>query len=81
MASGTPVVAAAAGALPETCGDAAVLVEPDDFAAALTRLVGDDTERDRLRAAGLARAAQFSWDATARAVDALFLGDSRVGPA
>jgi glycosyltransferase involved in cell wall biosynthesis len=81
MASGTPVVAAAAGALPETCGDAAVLVEPDEFAAALTRLVGDDAERDRLRAAGLARATQFSWDATARAVDALFLGDSRVGPA
>jgi glycosyltransferase involved in cell wall biosynthesis len=73
MASGTPVVAAAAGALPETCGDAALLVEPDGeaFAAALAYLVHDRGERDRLRAAGIGRAAAFSWDATARAVDAL----------
>jgi glycosyltransferase involved in cell wall biosynthesis len=77
MASGTPVVAADAGALPETCGGAAVLAEPEGeaFAAALTRLVGDDAERERFRAAGLERAAAFSWDATARAVDAL-LSDS-----
>ena len=73
MASGTPVVAAAAAALPETCGGAAVLAEPDGdaFAAALTTLLGDDVERARLRAAGLERAATFSWDATARAVDEL----------
>jgi glycosyltransferase involved in cell wall biosynthesis len=73
MASGTPVVAAAAGALPETCGGAALLAEPDGeaFAAALGRLAGDAAERERLRAAGLDRAAGFSWDATARAVDAL----------
>jgi glycosyltransferase involved in cell wall biosynthesis len=82
MASGAPVVAAAAGALPQTCGDAAVLAEPDGeaFAAALTRLLGDDAERARLRAAGLARAAKFSWDATARAVDALLAGGPRVTP-
>jgi len=50
-----------------------VLAEPDGeaFAAALTALVGDERERARLRAAGLERAAGFSWDATARAVDAL----------
>jgi glycosyltransferase involved in cell wall biosynthesis len=73
MASGTPVVAAAAGALPEMCGGAAVLAEPDGeaFAAALTGLLGDDAERERLRAAGVERAAGFSWDATARAIDAL----------
>jgi glycosyltransferase involved in cell wall biosynthesis len=73
MAAGTPVVAAAAGALPETCGGAALLAEPDGeaFAAALTALVADDGGRARLRAAGLERAAGFSWDATARAVDAL----------
>ena len=80
MACGTPVVAAAVGALPETCGDAAVLAEPDGdaFAAALTQLVRDDAALARLRAAGPKRAAQFSWDGTARAVDALLLGDSRV---
>ena len=73
MACGTPVVAARAGALPDTCGGAAVLAEPDGeaFAAALSELLRDAAARERLRAAGLARAAEFSWDATARAVDAL----------
>jgi glycosyltransferase involved in cell wall biosynthesis len=73
MASGTPVVAAATTALPETCGGAAMLVEPDGeaFAATLTTLLRDSGERERLRAAGLERAAGFSWEATARAVDAL----------
>jgi glycosyltransferase involved in cell wall biosynthesis len=73
MACGTPVVAADAAALPETCGGAAVLAPPDgeSFAAALTALLGDDAERERLRAAGLARAAGFGWDRTARAIDQL----------
>jgi glycosyltransferase involved in cell wall biosynthesis len=76
MACGTPVVAAQAGALPETCGGAARLAAPDGeaFAAALAALLGDEAEQRRLRAAGLERAAQFSWDATARAVDALVSG-------
>jgi glycosyltransferase involved in cell wall biosynthesis len=74
MACGTPVVAADAAALPETCGGAALLAAPDGevFAAALTDLLGDAGARERLRAAGLGRAAGFSWDRTARAVDALF---------
>jgi len=73
MAGGTPVVAAAAGALPETCAGAAILAAPsgEAFAAALTRLLGDEAERARLRACGLARAQRFSWEATARAVDAV----------
>jgi glycosyltransferase involved in cell wall biosynthesis len=73
MACGTPVVAADAAALPETCGGAARLAPPEGeaFAAALTALLGDGAERARLRAAGSARAARFGWDATARALDAL----------
>jgi glycosyltransferase involved in cell wall biosynthesis len=74
MACGTPVVAADRAALPETCGDAALLVDPDD-GAALTRAVRiaatDPAAREALRAAGLRRAAQFSWDRTAASVDAL----------
>ena len=53
MASGTPVVAANRAALPEICGDAALLVDPDDpdaFADALLRASGP--ERERLTAAG-----------------------------
>ena len=68
MASGTPVVAANRGALPETCGDAALVVEPDDFAdAALEAL-----DNDRLIAAGLDRAARFTWERTARETDQAF---------
>jgi glycosyltransferase involved in cell wall biosynthesis len=74
MASGTPVVAANRTALPETCADAAILAEPEAFASALTSLVADEGERARLRAAGVERAARFTWDATARAVDALVSG-------
>ena len=73
MACGTPVMAADAAALPETCGGAALLAAPDGeaFAAALTGLLGDHGARERLRASGLERAAGFSWGRTARAVDAL----------
>ena len=67
MASGTPVVAANRGALPETCGDAALIVEPEDFAAAAVAAV--TTESERLTKAGLARAARFTWERTARATD------------
>ena len=49
------------------------------FAAALGALLRDPAERERLRAAGLARAAAFSWDATAYAVDAL-LSDAGASP-
>jgi glycosyltransferase involved in cell wall biosynthesis len=65
MASGTPVVATPSSSIPEVAGDAAILVEPDAAALAvgIERAVA---ERDRLRAAGLERAAQFSWAETAR---------------
>jgi glycosyltransferase involved in cell wall biosynthesis len=71
MASGTPVLAARTGALPETCGGAARLVEPGEWETALTGVLADGQERRRLRAAGLARAAGFSWARTARELDAL----------
>lgn len=74
MAAGVPVVAADRAALPETAGGAALLADPDDrvaLAAALRRAVADDALRDRLRAAGLERAAVFTWARAARAVDAL----------
>lgn len=70
MACGTPVVAARAAALPETCGDAALLVDPDDhegFADALVAAVGD---RDRWAARGAAHVRERSWDRTADAVHA-----------
>ena len=73
MACGTPVVAADAAALPETCGDAALYADPRDptaIAAAVERALEPGTAT-RLRGAGLRRAAAFSWDRTAREVDAV----------
>jgi glycosyltransferase involved in cell wall biosynthesis len=70
MASGTPVVASARAALPEVCGGAAILANPDDpdaFAEALLRAIGP--ERERLVAAGLERAASFDWNKSARLTD------------
>jgi glycosyltransferase involved in cell wall biosynthesis len=66
MASGTPVIAARTGALPEIAGDAAVLVEPES-PTALARGIEDAlTDRERLIAAGLERARLFTWAETAR---------------
>jgi glycosyltransferase involved in cell wall biosynthesis len=71
MASGTPVVAAATTALPETCGDAAILADPDPEAFSQALIAAVQAPREELVTAGLGRARAFSWDATARAVDAL----------
>jgi glycosyltransferase involved in cell wall biosynthesis len=74
MACGTPVVAADRAALPETCGDAALLVDPDDGAAlagAILAAATDPDVRDRLRGAGLRRAAEFGWARSAASTDAL----------
>jgi glycosyltransferase involved in cell wall biosynthesis len=68
MARGCPVVLARAGALPETGGEAAAYFDPGDsgeLAAAIEQVVGDRAERERLSAAGRARAAQFSWERAA----------------
>ena len=70
MASGTPVVAANAGALPETCGNAALLVDPrDERAIADAVLEAATDERDRLARAGRERAAAFSWHRAAQETD------------
>jgi glycosyltransferase involved in cell wall biosynthesis len=69
MASGTPVVAAPDPAIQEIADDAAVFAEPGDLADGVRRALAD---RDRLVAAGLRRAARFSWDETARRTLAVY---------
>jgi glycosyltransferase involved in cell wall biosynthesis len=69
MATGTPVIASNCGALPEICGDAAILVDPCDVHAikdGLEVILTNDGCRDSLRQKGLARAGQFSWEKTAQ---------------
>jgi len=66
MACGVPAVAARIGGLIEVGGDGCAWVDdPSDvpaWAQALQRGVEDEPLRERLRAAGPARAGAFSWD-------------------
>ncbi|HWH10213.1 MAG TPA: glycosyltransferase family 1 protein [Solirubrobacteraceae bacterium] len=70
MAMRTPVIAARCPATLEVGGHAIVYFEPGDvaaLAAEMRRLAGDPAARTALATAGLARAAAFSWRASARA--------------
>lgn len=74
MACGAPVVAADCGALPEVCGDAALLVAPtaDALAEGIEAVLTDDVLAGRLRAAGPARAEPYTWEHAARATLAAY---------
>mgnify|MGYP000966133241 FL=1 len=77
MACGAPVLAANTSSLPEVAGDAALLVNPEDVAAitaGMARLLNDAALRADLRARGLARAAQFTWQRSAAATLQVLLG-------
>jgi alpha-1,3-rhamnosyl/mannosyltransferase len=70
MSCGAPVVAGRTAAVAEVTAGAARLFDPRDAGAltrALLELLDDDAARRALSRAGLARAAQFSWERTARA--------------
>jgi glycosyltransferase involved in cell wall biosynthesis len=69
MARGVPVACSNASSLPEVAGDAALTFDPREEAAiagALRRLLDDATLREQLRARGLARVSEFTWERTAR---------------
>jgi glycosyltransferase involved in cell wall biosynthesis len=75
MACGTPVVCSDATSLPEIVGDAALLVDPDDvtgWVERLTAVAEDEALAARLSAAGLERAAEFTWERTAAATLAVY---------
>lgn len=68
MACGTPVISSTATSLPEVLGGAALFFPPHSegaLRAKLEQVLRDQGVRDRLRAQGLARAAQFSWTRSA----------------
>src|ERR1700737_39584 len=70
FAAGTPVVASNAGAIPEVAGDAARLSAPEDpeaLADNLLRLLTDQAIREPQVAPGRARAALYTWSASAAA--------------
>jgi glycosyltransferase involved in cell wall biosynthesis len=61
MAAGVPVVASCRSALPEVCGDAAVLVEPESVEA-IAGGFAEALRRGGLVEKGRARAREFTWE-------------------
>jgi len=69
MAAGVPVITSANSSLSEVAGDTAELVDPtsiQDLANAMVRILADDSNKDKNRAAGKSRASSFTWMNTAR---------------
>jgi alpha-1,3-rhamnosyl/mannosyltransferase len=68
MTAGTPVVAASAGALPEVCGEAGLLVPPTPagLAEGIEAVCEDRSLRERMVLRGLERSTEFSWQRCAR---------------
>jgi glycosyltransferase involved in cell wall biosynthesis len=72
MACGCPVAAARAGALPETCGEAARYfdpTEPEEMSGTVLDVLADPSD---LVERGLARALAFTWDECARRHDDVY---------
>ena len=76
MACGAPVIASDRGGIPEVVGNGGILVDPRDYrsmAEAVRRLRSDPEFRNKLTAAGRARAACFTWAQSAkRSVEILY---------
>jgi glycosyltransferase involved in cell wall biosynthesis len=75
MACGAPVLAGNRSSLPEVVGDGGALADPTDldaFAAAIAALLDAPDRRAALARAGLARAARFTWAATAEQTVAVY---------
>ena len=64
-----PVACSDRSSLPEVAGDAALSFDPEsveEMRTAIARLLGDEPLRERMIEAGAARAARFTWRATAQ---------------
>jgi|SRR5882672_1899304 len=69
MASGTPVVCSQAASLPEVAGDAALYFDPasaEELAEKIEMLLNSRELQESLRAKGLERAQQFTWEESTR---------------
>jgi len=82
LASGTPVVASAVGALPEVVGAAGILVEPRDaerLASGLATAWADDRVHERLKMAAVDRAEtdDRTWAEVARETRTIYAAVAR----
>ncbi len=75
MACGTPVLTSNSTSLVEIAGNSAVLCDPlseDEMAEGMYRLATDPTLRETLSKAGVSRAKEFDWDASAESLYELY---------
>ena len=78
MATGTPVIAARNAAVEELTGDAALIVDEPGLADAMLQIDRDEGLRATMSEAGRSRAAEFTWQRSARAhIEAYTLARSR----
>lgn len=88
MASGCAVIAADRTGLPETVGDAGVLVDadrPSAWCAAMAAMRDDPAQREHLVGLGTQRATRFDWTTSALSLAAAYravaaVGGGRAGP-
>lgn len=69
MACGAPVIASNRGSIPQVAGNAALLIDAEDYqslANCMSHVLSNSAETARLRELGYTRAALFSWDTAAR---------------
>ncbi|MBC7957643.1 MAG: glycosyltransferase family 4 protein [Cytophagales bacterium] len=72
MTCACPVIVSQCASMPEVCGDAALYCDPHapaSLAAQLRRVLGSEQLRAELKAAGAARAAEFTWARAAGVFD------------
>ena len=69
MACGTPVVSSNVSSLPELGGDVAQYFNPenvDEMVAVLQHVLDDESLQNKMKTAGITRAASFSWEKAAQ---------------
>ena len=83
MACGAAVIVSNRSSMPEIVGDAGILHDPEDAAAvtaAMSVMLRDRDVRARYRSRALARAAQFTWEETARRTHQVYRTACRTRP-
>ncbi|MCX6834623.1 MAG: glycosyltransferase family 1 protein [candidate division Zixibacteria bacterium] len=76
MACDCPVVASRAGSLPEVCGDAALMIDPEDvdsMTEAMSQVIANDDLRQSMIASGRRNVRRFSWETSAEKVYRILL--------
>lgn len=81
MAAGTPVVASSAAAIPEVSGNAAILVDPNDwqlFAEKIHLVLNNEHTRNKLITLGKKQIQNYSWErCSQRILDIIFKSEKQ----